>query len=169
MSDLVISATARPAVGQMFQTLRLLVDRAVELAGVKEIEESVLLNWRLAPDMFPLVFQFQVATEITARGLARLAEAEIPSFANDETTFAALRERIDAVEKGIAALDDAALDGDPGAEITIPMGPEEMTMSRAQFLQGFVLPNLYFHTTAAYLILRHLGAPLGKLDFLGAP
>lgn len=163
-----ISWVARPAVDQMFTTLDHLALRGAGLAVTKDVEESVVLGWRLATDMFPLVAQFQLATEIPARGLSRLAGTEIPDLPNVETSFAELRERIVAAREIIDALPDDALDAEPDAEIKVPMGPTEMTFPRHAYLQGFILPNLYFHTTAAYLILRHLGVDLGKRDFLAA-
>lgn len=166
--DFAISVVARPAVEQMFRTLTSLTVKGAELAEARDIEEAVLLNWRLAPDMFPLAAQFQLATEIPARGLARLAGADLPSFEDEEASFEELSKRIESAAALIAALADADLDAEPDADITVPMGPQEMTMPRRAFLQGFVLPNLYFHTTAAYLILRQLGVDVGKRDFLAA-
>jgi hypothetical protein len=119
--------------------------------------------------MFPLKRQVQFATEIPARGLSRLAGAEIPSFDDKEASFSELYDRIERAQKIIAGLSDADIDKDPQANITVPMGPREMTFTRAAYLQTFVLPNLYFHTTAAYLIIRHLGVDVGKLDFMNAP
>jgi len=153
----------------MFGGLERTLKKGAVLAKSKDVDEKVFLEWRLAPDMFPLKKQVQFATEIPARGLSRLAGAEIPSFDDKETSFSELYDRIERARKIITGLSDAALDQDPQADITVPMGPREMTFARAAYLQTFVLPNLYFHTTASYLILRHLGVDVGKLDFMNAP
>lgn len=161
-----ISSAVLPAVGQMLNTLDSILAKAAERCAETEVEESVYLNWRLAPDMFPLATQVRFATEIPARGLSRLAGAELPSFPDDETSFAELRERIVRARKVIEELDKDAIDADPNVDITVPMGPMELTLERAAFAHNWIMPNLYFHTTTAYLILRHLGLDIGKRDFL---
>jgi len=153
----------------MFGGLERTLKKGAVFAKTKDVDETVFLEWRLAPDMFPMKRQVQFATEIPARGLSRLAGAEIPTFEDKETTFAGLYDRIARARDIIAGLSDSDIDKDPDADITVPMGPQEMTFKRAAYLQTFVLPNLYFHTTAAYLILRHLGVEVGKLDYMNAP
>jgi hypothetical protein len=119
--------------------------------------------------MFPLTRQVQFATEIPARGLSRLAGVAIPSFPDTEQTFEDLRARIARARAHIKELPSAPMDADPDREIRVPMGKEERSFTRINLLQHFILPNLYFHTTTAYLILRHLGVEIGKADFLAAP
>jgi hypothetical protein len=119
--------------------------------------------------MFPLSAQVRLATEIPARGLSRLAGAEIPSFPDTEQNFAELRARIARARGIIAGLPENALAATPDADITAPMGKESRTFRRIDFLQQFILPNLYFHVTATYLILRHIGVEVGKLDYLSLP
>jgi hypothetical protein len=153
----------------MFGGLERTLKKGAAFAKTKDVDESVFLEWRVAPDMFPMKRQVQFATEIPARGLSRLAGAEIPKFDDNEKTFADLYARIKRASDIIGGLSDAALNKDPDAEITVPMGSHEMTFTRTAYLQTFVLPNLYFHTSAAYLILRHLGVEVGKLDFMNAP
>jgi len=133
------------------------------------VDEGVYLNWRLAADMLPLTRQVQFATEIPARGLSRLAGAPLPGFPDTETTFDALLARVARAREHIKGLPSAPLDADPDSDIKVPMGKEERTFTRINFLQHFILPNLYFHTTTTYLILRHLGVDIGKLDFMAAP
>ena len=164
-----LSASVVPAVSNMFETLDHLCSKAAERCEAVKIEEQVYLDWRIAPDMFPLATQFRFATEIPARALSRIAGAEIPEFKDDETSFADLRARIDRARSIITGLDAAALDADPEANITVPMGPDNMvTVPRAAFAHNWILPNTYFHTTTAYLILRSLGLDIGKRDFLVA-
>jgi hypothetical protein len=164
-----MSSVARLATAQMFAGLTGVLQKGAAHARERGIDEGVYLNWRLAPDMFPLTRQVQFATEIPARGLSRLAGAPIPSFPDTEQSFAELLARVETVRALIGALPSAPMDADPGREVRVPMGKEERVFTRINFLQHFILPNLYFHTTAAYLILRHLGVPVGKLDYLAAP
>lgn len=164
-----ISSVARLATDQMFAGLDRVLQKGADHARAKGVEEAVYLNWRLAPDMYPLTQQVRFATEIPARGLSRLAGVAIPSFPDTEQDFAELRARVARARTLIGDLPCAPLDADPDQDIRVPMGKEERTFTRINFLQHFILPNLYFHTTAAYLILRHLGVEIGKPDFLAAP
>lgn len=164
-----VSSVARLATDQMYAGLDGVLRKGAAHARSLEIDEAVFLNWRLAPDMLPLTRQVQIATEIPARGLSRLAGVEVPSFPDTEKTFDELHARIARARNQIKGLPSAAMDADPDREISVPMGKEERTFTRINFLQHFILPNLYFHTTTAYLILRHLGVAIGKLDFLAVP
>ena len=164
-----ISSIAIIATDQMFSGLDGVLQKGAARAKAAKVDEAVYLNWRLAPDMFPLSRQVQFATEIPARGLSRLAGTEIPSFPDTEQTFDELRARVARARAHIAGLPAPPMDADPDGEIRVPMGKEERTFTRINFLQHFILPNLYFHTTTAYLILRHLGVDIGKADFLAAP
>jgi hypothetical protein len=164
-----ISSVARTAADQMYAGLDGLLQKGAAYARARNIDEAVVLNWRLAPDMFPFTRQVQLATEIPPRGLSRLAGTEIPSFPDTEKTFEDLRIRVARARAHIESLPSAPMNADPDREIRVPMGKEERSFTRINFLQHFILPNLYFHTTAAYLILRHLGVEIGKLDFLAVP
>lgn len=164
------STIADAAINQMFSALDGFLAKAAAHAEANGVEEAVYLNWRLAPDMFPLVRQVFVATELPARALSRMAGAEMPDFTDDEASFADLRKRIKKARDHIAGLDKSALDADPDAPISFPAGGDnEMTLPRRAYLQNMILPNLYFHTTTAYALLRHLGVELGKRDFLAVP
>lgn len=164
-----ISSVARIATDQMYAGLDGVLRKGAAHASSLKIDEAVFLNWRLAPDMYSLTRQVQFATEIPARGLSRLAGVEVPSFPDTEQTFDELLARIARARSHIDGLPSAAMDADPDREIRVPLGKEERAFTRINFLQHFVLPNLYFHTTTAYLILRHLGVAIGKVDFLAVP
>jgi len=164
-----ISSVARTATDQMFSGLDGVLQKGAAAAKAKGVDEAVYLNWRIAPDMLPLTRQVQFATEIPARGLSRLAGVALPSFPDTEANFAELRARVAKARAHIKGLPSAPMDANPDQEIKVPMGKEERTFTRINFLQHFILPNLYFHTTTTYLILRHLGVDIGKLDFMAAP
>lgn len=153
----------------MFAGIGGVLEKGAAYAEAKGVEESVLLNWRVYPDMFPLTRQVQIATELPARCMARLAGAELPKFDDNETTFGELQDRVRKAQAIIASYPGEAVDANPDADITVPVGPSEMTFTRRNYVQHFLLPNLYFHTTATYLILRGVGVDLGKRDFLAVP
>jgi uncharacterized protein len=145
------------------------LEKAEAFAKAKKIEDSVLLHSRLSPDMFDLTRQIQVATDGARRGSARLAGVEAPKVEDDETTIAQLRERIAKTIAYLKTLDRKAIDASAEKEITFPLGAEKKGhMKGDDYLNHFMLPNFYFHCTAAYAILRHLGVDVGKRDFLGA-
>jgi hypothetical protein len=128
----------------------------------------VLLNWRLAPDMFPLTRQVQIASDIAKGGAARLAGREVPSYADDEASFAELKARIEKTIKFIESIPAKEIDGSEDRDIALKVGGQEMRFKGAAYLVHFVLPNVYFHATTTYAILRRCGLEIGKRDFLGA-
>ncbi|MGE0409410.1 MAG: DUF1993 family protein [Amphiplicatus sp.] len=163
------SAIIHTILTQMYPGLNGVLEKGAAYAESKNIDEQVLLNWRLAPDMWPMIRQVQIATELPARGLARLAGAEIPSFPDTEKSFAELRARIAKAHAFIKDLDAAKIDADPDGDITFPVRQDQMTMKRRLYLLHFLVPNLYFHVTMAYGNLRACGVPIGKGDYLARP
>jgi hypothetical protein len=145
------------------------LDKAAAHAAAKKIEPSVLLQSRLAPDMLPLVRQVQIVSDQAKNGSARLAGVEAPRFEDNETTIDQLKDRIARTLAYVKTLDTKQIDGAGDREITFPLGPTNKGhMNGADYLNHFVLPNFYFHMSAAYAILRHCGVDIGKRDFLGA-
>ncbi|MGH8506780.1 MAG: DUF1993 domain-containing protein [Stenotrophobium sp.] len=136
-------------------------------AEARKIEPAVLLNSRLYPDMFPLTRQVQIATDTTKGCVARLAGIEPPKFEDTEATFAELDARVHKTIDFIKTFKPEQIDGTEQKSVTLKMRNGEMTFQGLPYLQGFVVPNLYFHIATAYDILRHNGVELGKMDFLG--
>ncbi len=151
------------------QNLVNILEKGSAHAVAKNIEPSVLLNSRLYPDMFPLVKQVQVVSDISRRGAARLAGVEAPAMEDNETTFAELIDRIQRTISFIESLSAEQIDGTEEKEITLPIRDMTLKFSGINFLLYFVIPNVYFHVTTSYGILRHNGVELGKIDFLGKP
>ena len=144
------------------------LDKAAAFTAAKKVDAAVLLGWRLAPDMFALARQVQVACDQAKNGAARLAGAEPPKFEDNETSLDQLKERIAKTVAFLKTLDAKAIDASADREITFPLGPSKGQMQGGDYLNHFVLPNFYFHLTAAYAIVRHCGVEVGKRDFLGA-
>jgi hypothetical protein len=144
------------------------LDKAAAFASAKKIDAAVLPQYRLAPDMFALARQVQVACDMAKNGGARLAGVEPPKFEDDEKTIDELKARIAKTITFVKSLDAAKIDAAGEREITFPLGPTNKGhMKGGDYLSHFVLPNFYFHLTAAYTILRHCGVELAKRDFLG--
>jgi hypothetical protein len=158
-----------PACLQMLAALSGVLDKAAAHATARKIEPSVLLNTRLYPDMFPLVRQVQLTADF-AKGIgARLAGIEPPKFPDTETTIDELKARLAKTADFLKGLKPAQIDGSEGREIIIPIPNQPLTLTGQSYLVNFALPNLYFHATTAYDILRHSGVEIGKRDYMGAP
>lgn len=156
-----------PYYAAMLGNLGHVLKKAEAWATERKIDPAVLLNDRLAPDMLPLKRQIQIATDHAKGATARLGGVEVPSFPDTEATFAELQARIAKARDFILGVPQAGFEGSEDRDITLKVGPQEMTFPGEQYLQGFAMPNFYFHMTAAYAILRHNGVPLGKGDFFG--
>jgi len=143
-----------------------LLKKGEEHALAKKIEPEVFINARLAPDMFPLSRQVQIATDGVKGCAARLAGVEVPSYPDTEKTFAELQARIAKTIEFLKTFSAKQIDGSEERKITLKLRDQEVTFLGQSYLLNFVLPNLYFHMTATYAILRHNGVDIGKRDFL---
>jgi uncharacterized protein len=138
-----------------------------EYAEKKAIDPSVVLNARLYIDMYPLTRQVQIATDMSKGAAARLAGIEIPKYEDNETTFDALYARIDKTIAFLDSVDVSQFEGSEKREIALTIRNVDLTFTGQDYLLKWVMPNVYFHVTTAYNILRHLGVELGKTDYLG--
>jgi uncharacterized protein len=160
---------AIPPMVRALTNLSAILEKGEASATDRKIDPSVLIASRLYPDMLPLVKQVQIASDIARRGAARLAGVEAPAMADNETTFPELVARLQTTIAYLETLTTAQIDGSEAKAIVLPMGKETMNFEGLPYLVGFVLPNVYFHVTTAYNILRHNGVEIGKGDYLGKP
>lgn len=147
--------------------LQTIIDKGADWARAKAVDDSVMLGLRIYPDMFPFSRQVQITCDLSVRGASRLACVEIPSYPDTETTFAELGGRIAIASDFLKSLQPAAFEGAEGRTIELMAGGTPMTFSGADFIRGFIFPNVYFHASMAYALLRHVGVDVGKMDFLG--
>jgi hypothetical protein len=150
-----------------FSNLSAILKKAETHAAEKKIDPAVFTAGRLAPDMYPLTRQVQIATDMAKGCAARLAGIEIPSYADGETTFADLQARIAKTVSFLQGIRPDQIDGTEQKQVTIKVRDREFNLAGQPYLLNFVLPNFYFHLTTAYGILRHHGVELGKPDFIG--
>lgn len=136
-------------------------------AAERNIAPEVLLNTRITPDMFPLIRQVQIATDMSKGAAYRLAGMEPPKMEDNETSFDELHKRIAAVVEMLKTFKPEQIDGSEDRQIVLKLRSGEQHFRGQDYLLGYVLPNVYFHTTTAYAILRGVGVVLGKADFLG--
>jgi uncharacterized protein len=158
-----------PSLIRSLNNLASILEKGAAHAETKKIDQTVFLNSRLSPDMLPLSKQVQIASDIARRGVARLAGLEAPKIEDNETTFAELIARLKQVSGYLAEFTSAQIDGTEAKSISLPVGKETMTFEGLPYLLYFILPNVYFHVTTAYAILRHNGLEIGKKDYLGQP
>ncbi len=159
-----------PVFLQFLTSLSAVLDKTAAFAEGRKIESSVLLNTRLAPDMFPLGRQVRAATDHAVNACGRLAGVELPSLPSSDASIPELKERIAKSIEFIKGLKPAQIDGseDKEIKITFPSGAVREFTGQSLLL-GNSLPNFYFHCTTAYDILRQCGIELGKRDFMGTP
>lgn len=131
------------------------------------MDEKVVTGWRLYPNMFPLTRQVQIACDVVKGAGARLAGVDIPSYPDNEASFAELRARVEKTISFLNTLQEGQFAGAAEKQIKLKAGTQELEFRGDSYLQFWVLPNLYFHVTTAYNLLRCVGVELGKGDFLG--
>jgi uncharacterized protein len=147
--------------------LSAILEKAAANAAARKFDPAVLLGARLAPDMFPLTRQVQIACDLAKNSLARLAGREPPRFEDTETSIGELRARIARTIDYLQSLPASVLEDAETREIIVPAGSRKLKFQGLEFLQRWAIPNVFFHVVTAYAILRHNGVDLGKNDFLG--
>jgi len=158
-----------PVFQRALGNLRHVLEKGEAFAAEKEIAPEVLLQQRLIVDMLPLVRNVQIACDLAKNGACRLAGIEPPKFEDTETSFAQLYERIERVLGLIRGITPDQVDGQEARQVTMQTRAGELTMDAQSYLLHFSIPNVFFHCTTSYAILRVAGVPIGKLDYMGAP
>ncbi len=157
-----------PVFIRMLGNLAAILEKGEAHARARNIDQTVLSNARLFPDMFPLSRQVQIACDIPKRGAVRLAGREPAETPDTEKTLTDLIRRVTDTREFLNGFSAADIDGSEDRAITVKAGGEDVEFSGQTFLLNFVLPNMYFHITTTYNILRHNGVELGKRDYLGS-
>lgn len=148
-------------------SLSAILQKGLAHAEARKIDPAVLSGARLFPDMLPLARQVHIASDIAKACGARLAGMEPPRYEDVEFTFPELQARIAKTVAFLNTLSPSQIDGSGEREISFKSGGQPLKMSGLDYLLKYVLPNVYFHVTTAYAILRHNGVELGKADYLG--
>jgi uncharacterized protein len=157
-----------PPFVQTLGAMQAVLAKAEAHALARAFEPNLLISSRLAPDMFPLSRQVQIACDFAKGTVARLAGVELPNWRDDEKTLADLRDRIGMTLNYVRSFKAGQLEGAEEREVTISLAGKPVSFKGQAYLIQFVLPNFYFHASMAYAILRHTGVELGKRDFMGS-
>ena len=161
------SASA-PVFVRMLSNMLVWLDKAQAHAEAKKFDSVNYLGLRLAPDMLPFSRQIQIASDAAKSCMARLAGVEVPKWDDNETTLADLKARVQKTIDYVRSFEAAQIDGSEGREIVLPMRTgDPRKFDGETFMKHYAMPNLYFHATTTYALLRHAGVDLGKNDFLG--
>jgi uncharacterized protein len=144
-----------------------LLKKGAAFADEKGLSHADVINARLAPDMLPLAAQIQRASDTAKASAQRLSGVDAPKFEDNEDSFDALQTRIAKTIDYLNGIDKSALAGSESRTVTLKFPDFSPSFSGADYLLGFGLPNFYFHVVTTHDILRHLGAPIGKRDYLG--
>lgn len=153
---------------RMLTNLLRILEKAEANAAERKIKPEVLAASRLAPDMHPLSFQVQSATDRAKFAVARITGRTAPSWDDNEKTLEDLRGRIQKALDYLATYTEADLNGTEDKLLTLKVGGQDKDVRAEDHVLQSVHPNFYFHVTTAYDILRHNGVPVGKRDFAGA-
>lgn len=156
-----------PVFVQFLNALSDILKKGAAHCAAKKIEPAVLVNARLAPDMFALARQVQIASDHAKGAAARLSGSDVPSFPDTEATFEELQARIAKTLDYIQNFKPEQIDGSDERDIELTIGGKKYPFKGQDYLLHFALPNFYFHVTMAYGILRHCGVEIGKRDFMG--
>ncbi len=156
-----------PTIVRALNNLAAVLEKADQHAAARKIDPTVLVNARLYPDMLPLAKQVQIASDISKGGTSRLAQVDPPAFEDNEATIAQLIERVKKTVTYLETLKPEQIDGSEARTVTWQTRSATKSMQGMPYLLTHVLPNVFFHTTTAYDILRHNGVEIGKQDFLG--
>ena len=160
-----IYAFTVPAFIKHLGALKTVLNKADALVKEKGMDEKVLLASSLAPDMFPLSRQVQIACDNAKGAVARLANMEVPAKEDTETTIAELMARVDWTLNFIQSVPESAFEGAENLKIVLPYFPDKY-LTGFDYAREYAVPNFLFHVVTAYGLVRHAGGALGKADYM---
>ena len=165
--SITLSTASLPVFTRFLGNLRHILTKAQADVEARGYDEQALVQYRLSPDMLPFKTQICIACDAAKLCVSRITGLEAPKYENTENTLAELVTRVDNTLAWLKTVPANALDGLEAKDITFPVGKTgTRTMSAEDYLKTWALPNMYFHITTAYAILRHNGVVLGKGDYL---
>lgn len=166
MSSLSMYTATVPPLRSMLKNLSAVMAKAEAHCEAKKIDPNAFLASRLYPDMLPFTAQVQIASDNVKGAAGRLAGAEIPKFDDSEKTFPELQARLDKTIAFLDSLTEAQFEGAAERDIVLQLRDRKLEFKGAAYLLQWANPNIYFHITTAYALLRHGGVEIGKKDYL---
>lgn len=163
-----IYSASIPVFKQILNSLTAILEKAEHHVSDKKIDPNALLQFRLYPDMLPLVRQVQIAADFAKGAAARLAGVAVPAFEDNEQSLADLKARIAKTLAFIETLPESQIEGSEERPISTGSGEKIKHFTGQTYLLHYALPHFFFHATTAYAILRHNGVEIGKKDYIGS-
>lgn len=167
MSLPVLARALRNAVVVIDKTAAWAADKQASTPPSLSVEQGIVQS-RLAPDMFAFARQAQIASDVAKACAARLSGVEPPKYEDNEASLAELRARLEKTIAFIEGVDRLAVEAASSGTVTFKTGGRDLTMTSVDYVNHYVFPNVYFHLTMVYALVRQAGVPVGKMDFLGA-
>ena len=165
-----IASASLPVFIQFLGNLRHILGKAQADVAKRGYDEQALVQYRLSPDMLPFKTQICIACDAAKLCAARITGLDAPKYDNTENTLAELITRVDKTIAWLETVPHSGMEGQDDKEITFPVGRDKTrTLTAENYLKTWALPNMFFHITTAYAILRHNGVTLGKGDYLMGP
>lgn len=156
-----------PVLAQSLKGLLRVIDKAEAYAKARKIDEQVLLQMRIFPDMFPFVRQCQIVTDNAKGAVARLAGQTPPAYEDNEASFAELRARVAKTIAFVEGFTAEQIDGSEERPVVLKFPNGALEFTGQQYLLHFALPNVFFHATTAYDLMRQAGVDVTKTDYMG--
>jgi hypothetical protein len=164
---LTLSSASLPVFSRFLENLKHILSKAQQHVSSAGYDEQALIQYRLYPDMLPFKIQICIACDAAKLCVARISGMDAPKYDNTENSLAELMQRVTHTLAWMQTVSASDLDGKDDMDITFPVGKTATkTMTAENYFKTWALPNMYFHITTAYDILRHNGVPLGKADYL---
>ena len=157
------------AYGQVLDSVAAIMDKGAAFAAENDLALPEIVETRLRDDMMPFHFQIVSVCHHSWGALQAMRSGQFapPSFEIDKD-YAELQALVSEAKAGVASVSESEAEALAGKTLVFNLGKRELPFTNPNFLLSFSLPNFYFHATTTYDILRMLGVPLGKMDFLGA-
>ena len=155
-----------PVCLQLLGGLKIVLQKAEAHTTEQKWDPAVVLNMRLYPDMFSLERQVRQVCNHSL-GAGRVAGVDLPSLPDQDNSFAEVQSRIDKTVDFLKGLRANQIDGKDDSDVTVTIGGQPRTMKAQNYLYHFAMLQVQFHATTAYDIIRHVGVPLSKRDYLG--
>ncbi len=158
-----------PVMQRLMRNLIGILDKAEAFAAAKKIDQETMVNLRLAPDMFPLKRQVQIASDMAKMAAARLAgvDKDAPKWEDNEKSIGELKARLQKSIDYIGSFKPAQIDGSEMKDVSLTIGGQPKTLKGHEYLMTHAYPHFNFHIATTYNILRHNGVEVGKGDFVG--
>ena len=151
---------------QTLKNIETCLDKAEQHAAAKKFDVGILMTSRLAPDMQPFIYQVQSACDYIKGAAAWLSGQKPPRHEDTEQTIDEVRARIRKTVAFAESVNEAQYAGASERTVSLSWKPGKV-IGGEDYLMQVIIPNVFFHVSMAYAILRHNGVDVGKMDFLG--